>query len=922
MELFLHPWYMIAGGALVSSPIIIHLINRMRFKRVRWAAMEFLLKSQKRNRRKLIIEQLILLLLRILLVLLAAFLVARFVGAAINRGQGTAHVVVVDDTLSMADRWKENGQERNCFDVAREQMQQLVRHAAEAGTQDMQVLFLSDLDNVAWQQRLGPSSVEDIGKFMKNHQPTVLHVPPVEGLKKARDLLNASPHGQKVLHLVGDFRDVDWGSGADADELAKEIARLTEAGVNVSLLDCAHPYRSETRGATLNHENLAILDFRPEARMVAIGVDVDFHVTLLNSSGREKKPFLKVLVDGEEDLRGSQQLEAVPAGRTRDYKFTLSFNKKKDGPEFVQVSVQVAVEETGLQADHVRDVVIEVRKKVPVLLVDGRGPASVKEERSDSYHIDNAFQSSRAFEAIPKTLDELEAMDLSDYPTIWLVNVPEIRSDKLIGKLQDYVERGGSIAFFLGDKINPKFYNEVLHKQHDGLFPMMIADRPTEPLTEDEKKDRKQKDEQPKILFPDPLHPVVKEGLAPYSPSFRFLMIDRYWPAQPRGQWVADARDEKQNQNIILMPNRRSIDDYKSRAQELGNKALELTKELAEQDKDYQKFVPVVEAHRRAIINALTTPYLFNLKVAIDRLLNDPGVENDPNRPKMEELWRQGRMRTLALQLREFMRTVEQGDPLLVGRKYGHFGGRVVAFTSSAGTGYNWNEWGGGNPVSWSYPAFIMDLQRWLTSQGEEYNRLVTPKDVNIAFNLDPARYQSEMKVEFRPQAELKPAAKEGGEGEAAQPKELKRVVQKVKLTLKNDLLTWTFTDARQPGVYFFEVQPLKPGAEPEVRAYAFNVDAVAESNLQRTPRDKLEPRTEAKSLRAGKVRLLSPGDSFEAFRNREPDVSESPWLYLLFLIILVAEQAMAVHLSFHLKGGEGAHPADQASVAPPAAAA
>ena len=72
-SLFMHPWFMVAGGALVASPIIIHLINRMRFKRIRWAAMEFLLKSQKRNRRRLIIEQLILLLLRILLVLLAAW---------------------------------------------------------------------------------------------------------------------------------------------------------------------------------------------------------------------------------------------------------------------------------------------------------------------------------------------------------------------------------------------------------------------------------------------------------------------------------------------------------------------------------------------------------------------------------------------------------------------------------------------------------------------------------------------------------------------------------------------------------------------------------------------------------------------------------------------------------------------------------
>src|ERR1700693_2937971 len=106
MEFFFHnPWFMAAGGALVSSPIIIHLINRMRFKRLRWAAMEFLLKSQKRNRRRLIIEQLLLLFLRCLLVALAVLLVARFAGFSWgnNQAKDTTHLVLLDDTLSMSD---------------------------------------------------------------------------------------------------------------------------------------------------------------------------------------------------------------------------------------------------------------------------------------------------------------------------------------------------------------------------------------------------------------------------------------------------------------------------------------------------------------------------------------------------------------------------------------------------------------------------------------------------------------------------------------------------------------------------------------------------------------------------------------------------------------------------------------------------
>src|ERR1700694_3894040 len=107
-ELFLNPANMRIGGALISAPILIHLINRMRFKRVRWAAMEFLLKSQKRNRRKLIIEQLILLMLRCLLVLLVGLLLGRLrLGG--DTGQKAFHFVVMGDPPQTGDPVGRNG---------------------------------------------------------------------------------------------------------------------------------------------------------------------------------------------------------------------------------------------------------------------------------------------------------------------------------------------------------------------------------------------------------------------------------------------------------------------------------------------------------------------------------------------------------------------------------------------------------------------------------------------------------------------------------------------------------------------------------------------------------------------------------------------------------------------------------------------
>ncbi len=37
-------------AAAIGVPVLIHLINLMRHKTVKWAAMEFLLKSHKKNR--------------------------------------------------------------------------------------------------------------------------------------------------------------------------------------------------------------------------------------------------------------------------------------------------------------------------------------------------------------------------------------------------------------------------------------------------------------------------------------------------------------------------------------------------------------------------------------------------------------------------------------------------------------------------------------------------------------------------------------------------------------------------------------------------------------------------------------------------------------------------------------------------------
>ena len=104
LQYFLNPTFVLAGTALVASPIIIHLINRLRYRRVRFAAMEFLLASLQRNRKRVLLEQLLLLLLRILLVLGLMLLIARLIldpsQLSVFRGARSHHMVLLDDNFA------------------------------------------------------------------------------------------------------------------------------------------------------------------------------------------------------------------------------------------------------------------------------------------------------------------------------------------------------------------------------------------------------------------------------------------------------------------------------------------------------------------------------------------------------------------------------------------------------------------------------------------------------------------------------------------------------------------------------------------------------------------------------------------------------------------------------------------------------
>ena len=68
---------LLVGLAAVAAPVLIHLISRRRARRVRFAAIEFVLRSQRRSARSIRLRQFLLLLLRCLFVAAIALAIAQ-----------------------------------------------------------------------------------------------------------------------------------------------------------------------------------------------------------------------------------------------------------------------------------------------------------------------------------------------------------------------------------------------------------------------------------------------------------------------------------------------------------------------------------------------------------------------------------------------------------------------------------------------------------------------------------------------------------------------------------------------------------------------------------------------------------------------------------------------------------------------------
>ena len=271
------------GFFLALAPLLIHLINLVRRRRVKWAAMEFLQQSYKKHQKWIWLQQLLLLLLRILAMVIAVAMLAQWMSRnqwfSLLSGRVTHHFVLLDDSLSMSER--SGG--TTAFDKANQalariasqamtqkspQKMTLVRFSRAAGIAKDEaaasVVQIADLNAAQVDARFS----ELLEEKRRDLQVTQLAIGPRSALELVNELARLAADEGHVVHVLSDFRNRDWANPAELKQALQEIDDATD---QIQFVNCA---------AETAQSNLAITDLRPGDEIRAAGVPLSMQVTV------------------------------------------------------------------------------------------------------------------------------------------------------------------------------------------------------------------------------------------------------------------------------------------------------------------------------------------------------------------------------------------------------------------------------------------------------------------------------------------------------------------------------------------------------------------------------------------------------------------------------------------------------------------
>lgn len=457
---FLFQSLLTIGLPLLALPLLIHLINLRRHRRVDWAAMDFLLASQKRNKKWILLRQLLLLLLRTAAVGAAVMMLAGPVlrsswGQLLGRGT-THHLILLDDSYSMADRW----QRTSALDEAKRVVAQIVAEAAGNDTRGQLTLLRfseaaslsagaeASIDRRPLDRRLSDELESSLAQLTVSESAAG----PIEALQAVARMPEATDDETRIVYLVSDFRARQWN---ESPQLRQMLAELREQVAQLRLVQCVEQTRP----------NLAVTALKPESGIRAAGVETWMQLAVVNY-GDQPAAAVAVSIEQDGHKLPAVEIDEIQPGEEVTRRFRVTF------AESGSHHLQATLEGDAVETDNTRYFACRLPASFPVLLVDGSAAGD------DGYYLQTALspggKQTGGWSPEIRPASFLRRHDeLSRFSAICLLDVSRLDEPE-IAALEAYVRQGGGVAIFVGPRVAKQFYNEHLYRDGTGLMPVAL----------------------------------------------------------------------------------------------------------------------------------------------------------------------------------------------------------------------------------------------------------------------------------------------------------------------------------------------------------------------------------------------------------------------------------------------------------------
>ncbi|HEY7313051.1 MAG TPA: VWA domain-containing protein [Gemmataceae bacterium] len=447
----LNPWYLIGLGA-AAIPLIIHLSRSRRTKKMRFSTTRFFTDQFLRSYRMSRLKELALLACRMALFALLAMALTQPLympkgTSFLGKDGSRAVVLVIDNSASMGVGDKGE----TMLDRARQAARTILDGL---GSGDSATIVLAGR-RAGGPEVLFPkptTQLSDVRQALDRLEVAALGTNLTAALGEAEKIAQDAPAANREVYVLSDLQASGWDESGD--EKPSDPSRVSFVFVRV---------RPEQPAS-----NRAVTAVRYASARPMVGVPFAIRPLIAIHGDEGKEVTARLYVDGEKV--GEQRIERQPNGRWAMPRFYHTFTSGGWHAGHVEV------EDQAMPLDNRRYFAVQVLDTVKILAVNG-APSRVA-RLDELFFLRLALTASPEGQKSPIEVDTvattgLPGADLGKYPLVVLANVEALPAST-VEKLEEYVENGGSLLVFLGDKVNSRFYNEELsgpNRRHGGLLP-------------------------------------------------------------------------------------------------------------------------------------------------------------------------------------------------------------------------------------------------------------------------------------------------------------------------------------------------------------------------------------------------------------------------------------------------------------------